>query len=118
MKPQSLLERANVITLVFLVYAIVGGILCATGGIDFDSYGTKLVAFGAAVGAVRGYLAGKRIDKAPTSTAQIPGEDDPTTGLTPAELTDETPVEPDGTDFAKDPGPVNVGPEAPSGTHS
>lgn len=118
MNPASLLERSNLITIIFVIYALVGGIACLLGQIPFDQYGPYLIGFGSVIAAVRGYLAGKRIEKAPVATAQIAGEDDPTTGLTPEEISlAAEPEPPGGEDFppeAEPQEPISAGPEAPT----
>lgn len=58
------LDKANVITLVFLVYAI-GGLVVVfvqPDTLDFSSYSTKLIAFAAALGLARGFASGKRAE--------------------------------------------------------
>ena len=89
MSPGSLLERSNVMTLAFIIYAIACGVASVLGDLPFTDYRDGLIAFGGVVIAGRAYLAGKRIEKAPTPTDQIPGEDNPITGIPDREMTDE-----------------------------
>lgn len=61
-KANALLDKANVITWVFLLYAA-GGlavVLAQPETMDFNEYSTKLLAFGSAIGLARGYASGKR----------------------------------------------------------
>ena len=60
----ELLDKANIITLVFLLYAV-GGlavVFIQPDTLDFTEYSTKLIAFGAALGIARGYASGKRAE--------------------------------------------------------
>ncbi len=67
----SILEKSPVVTAVFVIYAIVGGIICITNPqtMTFADYTTRLVAFGAAVGIARGYVAGKKQEGVPLDDA-------------------------------------------------
>ncbi len=58
------LDKAHVILYVFLLYAVGGLILVFVepDTLDFNSYSTKLIAFGAALGLARGFASGKRAE--------------------------------------------------------
>jgi hypothetical protein len=58
------LDKSHVILFVFVLYAI-GGlavVFVQPETMDFSSYSTKLIAFGAALGLARGYASGKRAE--------------------------------------------------------
>jgi hypothetical protein len=58
------IDKTNVVTLVFLLYAV-GGIIVVFAQpdtLDFSEYSTKLIAFAAALGLARGYASGKRAE--------------------------------------------------------
>lgn len=58
------LDKANIVTLVFLIYAI-GGlavVFIQPDTLDFSAYSTKLIAFAAALGLARGFASGKRAE--------------------------------------------------------
>jgi hypothetical protein len=60
----ELLDKAHVITFVFLLYAV-GGLVVVfvqPETLSFTDYSTKLIAFGAALGLARGYASGKRAE--------------------------------------------------------
>ena len=63
-KVADYLDKAHVILYVYLLYAL-GGLLVVfiqPETLDFSSYSTKLIAFGAALGLARGYASGKRAE--------------------------------------------------------
>jgi hypothetical protein len=57
-------DKAHVVLIVYLLYAIGGLILVFAHPetLDFNAYSTRLVAFGAALGIARGYASGKRAE--------------------------------------------------------
>jgi len=63
-KTAELLDKTHIILYVFLLYALGGLIvvLAQPDTLDFNSYSTKLIAFGAALGLARGYASGKRAE--------------------------------------------------------
>jgi hypothetical protein len=58
------LDKANVMTFIFLLYAVGGMIVVFVQPetLNFSDYSTKLIAFGAALGLARGYASGKRAE--------------------------------------------------------
>lgn len=77
-KATTLLDKANVITWVLLIYAV-GGLLVVLiepDTMDFNDYTTKLVAFAGVLGLGRGYASGKRAEaRGRAAAAATPGRD-------------------------------------------
>jgi hypothetical protein len=63
-KVADYLDKAHVILYVFMLYAV-GGlavVFIQPDTLDFNSYSSKLIAFGAALGLARAYASGKRAE--------------------------------------------------------
>jgi hypothetical protein len=72
------LGEKNVVTLVFVIYAVVGGVLAIINPetLSFEEYSTRLVVFGGAVGIGKGILNGQKARAEGTAPPELPHPDD------------------------------------------